>query len=145
MLPPFSRTTGYLPPGIHDSTWDEFTQRFGTNDTRKRLLAGMFAMLQNLKNAGCLTVYMDGSFITAQPLPADYDGAWDPVAVDDNLLDPVLLDFSNHRAAMKAKYLGEVFPSTSEAEPGRPFLEFFQTDRNGFAKGIVRLQLSQLP
>ena len=48
------------------------------------------------------------------------------------LLDPVLVDFSNLRAAQKAKYFGEFFPAHLPAErsaPYRMFLDFFQTDK----------------
>ena len=59
------------------------------------------------------------------------------------LLDPVLLDFSNDRAAQKAKYFGEFFPAQlPEGRSGRTFLEFFQRDRlTDHLKGIVILQL----
>ena len=69
--------------------------------------------------------------MTAKRFPGDYDGAWDPSGVDPSLIDPVLLNFENKRAAMKAKYLGELFPAVWNAEPGVPFTEFFQRDRDG--------------
>lgn len=57
-------------------------------------------------------------------------------------LDPVLLDFSNKRAAQKAKYGGELFISSFIADAqGRTFLDFFQEDRNGNPKGIVEVHL----
>lgn len=49
----------------------------------------------------------------------DYDAAWEMLGVDPYRLDPVLLDFSNSRAAMKAKYGGEFFPASFEAAPGQ--------------------------
>lgn len=67
------------------------------------------------------------------------------MGVDPERLDPILLDFSNGRAAMKSKYLGELFPATSSAEPGVLFRDFFQSDRNGVPKGIVRIDLGTLP
>jgi hypothetical protein len=59
------------------------------------------------------------------------------------LLDPVLLDFSDRRAAQKAKFGGELFPAQLAAEPGgATFLEFFQHDRvTGEPKGIVAIDL----
>ena len=42
-------------------------------------------------------------------------------------MDPVFRDFDNERAAQKAKYGGEFFPSSFKADAvGRTFLEFFQ-------------------
>jgi hypothetical protein len=66
--------------------------------------------------------------------------------VTPELLDPVLLDFSDGRAAQKARYGGELFPAElPEKDSGRTFLEFFQTDREtGKPKGIIVLDLETL-
>jgi hypothetical protein len=60
---------------------------------------------------------------------------------DPALLDPVFFDFSNGRYNQKQKYLGEFFPAAIvEGVSGKPFLDFFQTDKStGKQKGIVRL------
>ena len=57
----------------------------------------------------------------------------------------VLLDFSNRRAAMKAKYLGDLFPASAFAAPGVLYRDFFRTDRNGVEKGVVLIDLGSLP
>ena len=57
-------------------------------------------------------------FATAKSLPGDYDGAWETAGVDPDRLDQVLLDFSSRRAAMKAKYLGDLLPASATAAPG---------------------------
>ena len=144
MLPPLDKE-GYLPPGVHSATWDEVCDAFGDNPYRDRLLAGLRAALENLKLAGCTTVYLDGSFVTEKEIPGDFDGCWEVVGVDPGALDPVLLDFSNGRAAQKAKYLGELFPVRSDSGSiGQTFLEFFQSDQDGSPKGIIALDLRRL-
>lgn len=127
--------------------WEEFGGRYGYNAQRRALLAGLRAALAELRSAGCRRVYIGGSFVTAKELPADFDGCWEAGEVDPNLLDPVLLDFRNRRAAQKAKYGGELFPADLAANLyGRRFFEFFQTDREtGEPKGIVALNLGGLP
>lgn len=145
MIPPFESPSGYLPAGVHDASWEEFSDRFGDNDHRRRLLHGLLEALNNLRGTGCETVIIGGNFVTSKRLPADYDGTWDPTNVDVDKIDPVLLTFENQRAAMKAKYLGELFPATAEAASGIRFTEFFQQDRDGEAKGVVRLDLGNLP
>ena len=145
MIPEFDQKTGYLPPGVHQAGWGEVAGRFGGNDHRSRLIAGLLAACRNLAGAGCCLLLLNGSFVSAKPLPNDYDGAWETVGVDPDRLDPVLLDFSNSRAAMKSKYLGELFPAAFSAEPGVPFRDFFQSDRNGVPKGIVQTDLGSLP
>ena len=63
--------------------------------------------------------------------------------VDPVILDPVLLIFDPGRATQKAKYKGELLPSSiTTAADGLSFLEFFQTDREtGKAKGSVAMDL----
>ena len=145
MLPVADSLTGYLPPGVHLALWCEVVPRFSGNGHRSRLLAGLLAALQNLAGAGCRSVLLDGSFVSQKDLPEDYDGAWDTVGVAPSLLDPVLLDFSNGRAAMKSKYCGELFPATAIAAPGILYRDFFMKDRNGVPKGVVQIDLGSLP
>jgi hypothetical protein len=120
---------------------------FGQTAYRRSILAGFLQGIQQLKAAGCGTVYVDGSFVTAKPQPGDFDACWDVSGVDPNVLDPVFFDFTNHRAAQKTRFLGEFFPANlPEGNSGRTFLEFFQADKNsGDPKGIVALDLRRLP
>ncbi|MBY0569506.1 MAG: hypothetical protein K2P70_19510 [Hyphomonadaceae bacterium] len=147
MIPQFDKDTGYLPPGVHSLTWAAFAQRFGWNDWRVRLCAGLLRALRNLKAAGCLVVIVDGSFVSAKDEPGDYDAAFDPTGVDGAKVDPILLRHWDGRKAMKAKYLGETFPwgAIAERRSGVIFLEFFQKDRSGLAKGVVQIDLRTLP
>jgi len=109
------------------------------------LLDGLLEALRNLAGGGCRLVLLDGSFISQTALPRDYDGAWEPAGVDPTRLDPVLLDFSNGRAAMKARYRGELFPASALAAAGILYRDFFQKDRNGVRKGVVQIDLGSLP
>ena len=144
MVPPFA-ASGNLPPGIHWATWEELVERFGSTPYRMKLIEGLKRALQSLALAGCRTVYVDGSFVTAKEVPGDFDACWDPAGVEVSRLDPVLLDFSNRRAAQKAKYGGELFLSSGWAAAGKVFLDFFQTDKaTGEAKGIVAIDLQKV-
>jgi hypothetical protein len=137
---------GNLPLGIHVATWRVLVSRFGQNEHRRRPLEGLRNALDALREAGCRRVYIDGSFVTAKVEPGDFDGCWEVEGVDPGKLDPVLLTFSNRRAAQKAKYRGELFLADARADPaGTRFLEFFQRDKDGNAKGIIALDLRELP
>lgn len=144
MIPPFD-TRGNLPPGIHWTTWDEVEARFGLNEHRQKLLVGLNLAIEALQLAGCQAIYINGSFVTSKELPGDFDACWDIENVDPYHLDPVLLTFDDRRAAQKAKYLGELFPAQFTAdEVGNVFLDFFQRDREGNAKGLVALRLEDV-
>lgn len=142
VIPAFDPETGNLPPGIHEASWAELTSTFGSTAWRLHLLSGLRAALDSLERAGCTRAFVDGSFVTSRERPADYDGCWDSAGVDLRRVDPVLLDFSNGRAAQKQKYFGELFVADQRLPGGVRFLEFFQKDKlTGGAKGIVALSL----
>ncbi len=66
--------------------------------------------------------------------------------MDPQFLDPVFFDQRSNRAAQKAKYGGEFFPSLFPAAVGYTFLQFFQVDkRTGDAKGIVAIDPRDVP
>jgi len=142
VIPAFD-ALGRLPPGIHNATWEEIAVRFGGTPWRDRLLRGLRQALASLKAAGCGVAYIDGSFVTHRSAPGDFDACWDEVGVDPDALDPVLLDFKNKRAAQKARFGGELFPSTWSADrAGNSFVQFFQIDKaTGDQKGIVAIDL----
>lgn len=134
-----------LPPGIHHTTFPEVEARFATTPHRRWLFGGLIRVANVLAGAGCRLVYLDGSFVTAKPHPSDYDGCWDHIGVDPSKLDPVLLDYSNSRAAQKAKYLGEMFIAEMPNGPDGSFLDFFQFEKfSGLPKGILSISLAPL-
>ena len=148
MIPDFDRATGLLPVGEHLATWREIVERFGGTAWREKLLAGLRNALISLKAAGCKSVYLDGSFVTAKLSPGDFDGCWNTEDVDFDLLDriaPALLTFDVGRATQKAMYGGELFLAESAADGrGTLFRTFFQMDRDGNPKGIVVIDLKEL-
>ncbi|HMP06723.1 MAG TPA: hypothetical protein PJ982_10265, partial [Lacipirellulaceae bacterium] len=110
-------------------------------------LIGLIAAARALQSAGCSTLYLDGSFVTRKDEPSDYDGCWDAAGVDVQKLDPVLLDFGPGRLAQKVKYRGELFVAHFIAErgTGKHYMEFFQRDKDGNAKGLIAIDLRSLP
>jgi hypothetical protein len=148
VIPPFD-SLGNLPPGIHSANWNEVQTRFGTDPHRLELLNGLRRALLSLARVGCSTAYLDGSFVTSKTAPDDFDGCWDMTNVDISRLqleEPILLDFSNRRAAQKVKFGGELFPAQGKADPvGAQFLDFFQRDKStGDPKGIIAIDLGSV-
>lgn len=143
----FDPKSGYLSPGVHPWTWADFVNDFAWNARRRFLAGGLYRALRNLKTAGCKAAIIDGSYVTAKELPGDFDAAFDPNGVNGLLVDPVLLRHIDSRKAMKAKYLGDLFPWGSVAcqSTGMIYQDFFQKDRDGAPKGVVLLDMSTLP
>ena len=110
MIPLFD-ADGKLPPGVHFCTWEEFAGRFGTTQHRLNLIAGLKIAMAQLRSAGCLTVYIDGSFVTHKLVPGDFDACWEANGVDMKQLQaiaPALLKFDAKRL-LKKLYMGESF------------------------------------
>jgi hypothetical protein len=146
MLPPFT-DTGVLPPGVHRASWNEVVERFSGSARREVLLEGLRKAGANLHAAGVRVIWLDGSFVTDKKEPDDWDGVWDPSNADLTKVDPVLIDqadLATGRYRQKAKYNGELLVGV-ETATGMPFQLFFQLDKNGDPKGIVRLDLRTLP
>jgi hypothetical protein len=77
MIPDLT-ASGVLPPGIHDAEdWSEVVRRFGDTPERAALIAKLRQGLDNLRDAGCPWVLLDGSFVTSKPDPNDVDGCWE--------------------------------------------------------------------
>ena len=134
---------GNLPPGEHAPSWVEFAARYGTNPKRIAMLAKIEAWLTHMKQAGCRTAFVDGSFVCAEPAPTDYDACWDATGVDAARLDPALLVLTDAgRRTIRRRYGGDIRPDMV-CPPGTilPYLRFFQRDRDGRRKGIVRFDL----
>ena len=105
------------------------------------LLSGLKNALQALQKAGCEVMYLDGSFVTTATHPADFDGCWNVAGLSLELLDPILMDFSDRQSAQKKKFGGELFPNLPE-DDNSAFLDLFQTDKTtGAQKGIVAIDL----
>ena len=135
-----------LPPGVHRATLAEVATTFATNAKRLLLYEELLLAAMALRMAGCGKLYLDGSYVTAKAVPGDYDGCWDPTGMDRAKLDPVFLDFSNKRQAMKNKFGGEFFPSNAPNTPTRTLLDFFQVEKfTGQAKGILLIVLTADP
>lgn len=143
---PSPNAIGELPPGMHAATLEEVEAVLVTTPRRRFLFDGLLRALHNLQAAGVRRVFIDGSFVTTKADPNDVDGCWewtDEVNLD--LLDPVFLDFTRERRAMKDAYGVDFFLATwMEAGSGLTFLEFFQRNRSDVPKGIVRIDLGEL-
>ena len=129
MIPEFD-SNGNLPPGVHFCTWEEFVERFGTTELRLRLMRGLKMAMEQLWKAGCRTIYINGSFVTSKEDPGDFDACYDAETVDINYLRthaPKLLNYYD-RTGQKAKYKGEIFPSTQQVgDYSLNSFEFFST------------------
>ncbi len=141
MIPSLDPLTGYLPPGQYDAAWDEIVSTYGYNLRRLVLLQGLRAVLDNLAVAQCTRAYLNGSFVTAKATPGDFDMCFEPVGVNQAILDPIFkMVGPSRRILQRAKYRGEIASARAAADRhGTLYVNYFQRDIVGRAKGILIL------
>jgi hypothetical protein len=145
---PILNELGELPPGIHVANLDEIEREFGnSNSKRSKLMSGLKMAADNFKQAGVTKIFVDGSFATAKEEPNDIDGCWSAVGnIDLGILDPLFWNFNDPveaqqcRDKVKDKYGLDFFIAEwTEGGSGKPFPEFFQTNRDSEPKGILQV------
>jgi hypothetical protein len=144
-IPPLQRKTGYLPFGEFVSTLEEIELRFGLSTIkRKELMGGLKKAALNFQKAGIKKIWIDGSFISSRKEPQDIDGCWEyHKNVDLSKLDRCFANVD--RNDMKYRYGLDFFPSNGiEFLSQKPFPYFFQFSRDGFKKGIIILNISEV-
>ncbi len=126
---------------MYTSNWEEFTTIFGFNAHRLQQIAGLTKGLTVLKKYGCKLVYLGESFTTSKTHPGDVDVCFDDTEMDLKKLKqdhPEFFDIKNGTKIQKEKYSTHFFSCNAF---DNYFLDFFQSDREGYPKGIVKIYL----
>jgi hypothetical protein len=140
MIPEFSG--GTLPEGVHPATITEVEERFASTPWRRSIFGGLLIALADLREVGCLRVWLDGSYVTDKERPGDFDLCWDFDGVDLDALNPALRDIHPPRPLQQERYRGDVLPNVVELGSGLPIQAFFQQNKEtGGTKGILELAL----
>jgi hypothetical protein len=149
VIPPFDETTGGLPAGDHAATLGEISKRFGFTPRRRWLMKGLRLAVKAFWAAGIEEIYIDGSFCTSKRDPGDIDGYWvEPDADVYDRIEPYWIDFElvlvPHLRKWKWRMWADhgleffIHPAMA-ATPELGFPEFFRQDREGRARGLVRI------
>lgn len=133
-IPPFVTSGGSLPPGDHEATLDEIGDRFTWNYGRKVIYNGLKFVVEQLETHSVDLIWVDGSFVTGKDRPRDVDVAYQvPAGADPDqwgLLSPV------RRHDLKKYQRVDLLPYWACQQQIK---DYFCTDRNDVAKGIIRL------
>lgn len=136
-----------MPPGIYETDFEELKEKMGWSRRRLALLEGLQRAVELMAASGVTRVYLDGSFVTDKDRPNDIDGCYDPApdATAEQLEDmaPIFPPSLDNRVKAKELYGVDFFPTAAtELGSGRPFLRFFQKDREGRERGVLVLEIS---
>lgn len=140
---------GELPPGIYLATILDVELIFGQNsERRKKLMAGLKTVISIFKTVGVKKIYLDGSFTSNKMEPDDIDGCWSMIGVNPNKLDKRFWDFEKadefkkNRSELKELFGIDFYIAENiEGISGKSFPIFFQRNRDGESKGMIRINL----
>lgn len=139
---------GLLPPGIHTATSDEIRQQFGGfqgNDHRPRLFVRLAELATAMQRSGLFeSLLIEGSFVTAKPVPNDID----LIAVlrpgHDFERDLPLSEYALvSRAMLARRFRFDVIIAERDSMVYKTYVDFFGLVREapGLRKGLVRMVL----
>lgn len=139
-LPEFNEY-GLLPPGVHHTRLDEFKMKLGFNIYRQEMIRqGFLPVLKELRDKKVRCMFVDGSFVTENPLPGDVD-AYVLVPARPH---PLFRFISERHKAWRTLYRVHCFPAIQNEDGfgSEEYWEnFFCHQRDESAKGIVALEL----
>lgn len=133
---------GVLPVGVWITNYQEFEKCFAINLHRQNLLTGFKICLYNLQNYGCTEIYVGGSFVTSKPEPGDIDVCYDNTHMDWNNFLKQHPEFkpTKYGTKLQKKKFGCEFYAINAFEDN--MVQFFQFDKEGNAKGIIKIVLT---
>ncbi len=137
MIPSFDKH-GNLSPGIYIATVTEIRTRFAYNPKRKALFAKLKTVLSMLQTSNCHEVYLNGSYITSNPEPGDYDLCWEPTGIKAT---NEIRNLLKKPSLLRQDFLGDIFPRIPEPPYHLDHVTCWQMDIDGNAKGIIKIIL----
>lgn len=136
---------GFLPPGKHQATLEEFKERFVVfqhSDRRFRIFEHLQKLFDHAARSGIVRrIVVAGSFVTAKPEPNDFDCI---VVLNPAIVGKPLRPFEYNlvsRQRARRMFGGDVMPALDHSTALQQYLEFFQTTRDGKRIGLVEIQL----
>jgi len=131
------------------ATLEEIEAAFGlANIRRRQLMKGLKGVVDLLRQGRVSKFFIDGSFVSDKVEPNDIDGCWSSQGASPNDLDTRFwkfedeAEFRRNQESLKEEFGVDFFiAEIIEGGSGKPFPEFFQTNRDGEPKGIVEVNL----
>lgn len=135
-------TNGNLHKTI-ELTFDELYEHFGTNPSREKKIDTAILFLKLFSSCGCTTAYIGGSFASTKARPADIDLCFDLRKVDYCKLEQVFPDFFDFikLGAIRKNLECHILFFDQESTY---LLDMLQADREGFPKGLIKLNLKDI-
>jgi hypothetical protein len=146
-IPPFN-DNGWLPEGLHDCSLEEAAARFGAfqrSDRRPLLWTRLLEFAHDARACGLIeAIVVDGSFVTAEPVPNDIDLILVVLAHVDFSVDLLPAHYNLLSQWRVRRRLGfDIIVVKSGSAALDETVAFFQQvkQRPGKKKGLVRIRV----
>jgi len=150
-LPAFDRA-GFLPPGMHRTSFPDFAARYASTPRRRALVGRLEVTFADLAAAGWSRVYVGGSFVSDKAKPGDVDVliprqkgvACDKLVRVAKRERPNDLHFYGARKIVTNAFEKQITPAQKQAWQIRKpdFMQFFSQNRAGKQVGMVVVELA---
>ena len=145
---PALNADGLLPAGLFDCTLLELRVRFGVfrgSDQRPRLFARLEELALLMRSSGLFqALILDGSFVTAKPVPNDIDLVAVLKSGHDFERDLRMSEYALvSRTLLRRRFGFDVILAEPDSPLYRTYVEFFSRVREvpDARKGLLRLRL----
>ncbi len=126
-------------------TCEEFKQLFGYNSEREKKIVNLFKVADKFKSIGCETMFVFGSFATSIEHPNDIDVCFDISNLDIKVLEKNYSLFNQYEHKRFYKYLLVHIPFFKIKIEDEELMQFMKTDKSGNRRGMIKLNLKDLP
>jgi hypothetical protein len=126
-------------------TLADFSDHFGWNPHRSRLISGLRLACEELRRNGCGAVYVGGSFTSSKDYPGDYDACFNPIGVAEGL-DPLLFN-RVYELERKERYFGDWLIGRPDDGPAGEWYRYLAfDDRSGEHHDMfgIKLRLNEV-
>lgn len=123
--------------------FDELYDHFGCSPSRKKKIDDALLFMELFRSCGCTTAFIGGSFASTKKYPADIDLCFDLRNVNYEQLEKVFPDFFdfNKIGLIRKQLLIHIFYFDDACTH---LLEMLQSDREGYPKGLIKLNLKAI-
>ena len=124
-------------------SYEEFKNHFGTNLRRINQINNALKFIRLFHSCGCQTVFVDGSFVSKKENPEDIDLCFDLTDIDVEKIRKVFPQFfqPNEIGKIHREFQCHIFHFY---ENFTFYFDLLQEDRNGYRKGLVRLDIKNI-
>jgi len=123
----------------------QFQKLFGFNEERNKKITNLFFVANRFKKVGCNKLFVFGSFASQKEFPNDIDICFDIEDLNKEVIEENNSLFDKYERRRIHKYFQIHIAFFKIDDNDEELKRFMKTDREGNQRGIVEIDLKDLP